>query len=120
MEGEGGRDIRYRCRLCRNNVMVGVRVRKLIKQRRRLISWDGEVHGSSMEISLEWLLLLVRLEFLQMTEKEQVSVMSMALCGHVYVNFQEEACVNADLFHCGIGSDLCMRPCSISLKIMHL
>ena len=44
----------------------------------------------------------------------------MALCGHVYVEFHEDTCVNAGLFGCGVGSNLCMRPCSTSLKIMHL
>ena len=43
-----------------------------------------------------------------------------ALCGHVYVEFHEDTCVNAGLFGCGVGSNLCMRPCSTSLKIMHL
>lgn len=64
---------------------------------------DGDMHSDFMED------IAVLLAILQLIKKELVSITRMALCGHVCVGFHEETCVNADLLHCGVGSDLCMR-----------
>ena len=67
-------------------------------------------------ILLERMLLSVSLGSPQLMEKSLVSVPRMALYGHVYVKFHEVTCINAGLSGCGVGSDLCMRPCSTSCR----